>query len=186
MEHTMYCSTTELWNIAADRGLTSNTEAKKQTWDKNFRSWNFSQKDLSSTSGELVKQFSFDFWGYKDYSVTWKYDAQSNRYLRVNGGLDQIDFNSDEQLSAKNIIIQFTKETRSVDTHGHNLYDMVGTGKGLLFQNGTKTDITWSKANRTSRTLFKDKSGKEVALVPGQTWVEVLAQTVVINYENIQ
>lgn len=181
-EHTMYCSTTELYNIAANRGLTNITEVKKTAWDKSYQPWKFTQKDTAGTSASTI---SFDFWsGYKDYSVSWKYDLVSNFYSRNNGGKEQIDFNTQKTITAKNIVIQFTKESRSVDEHLHNLYEMIGSGKGILFQNGTKTDITWSKANRLSRTIFKDASGKEVNFVPGNIWVEILPLNTNVSYEN--
>jgi hypothetical protein len=123
-EHTMYCSTNELYNIAANRGLTNMTEAKNNSWDKSYKAWSFTQKDKSNANASTV---SFDFWtGYKQYSVSWKYDNTANIYYRSNGGNEQIDFNTKKTITTKNIVIQFTKESRSVDEHGHNLYDMIG------------------------------------------------------------
>lgn len=171
-EHTMYCSTNELYNIAEKRGLTNKTVAKKNSWDKDYRAWAFTKEDKSAGASSNI---SFDFWeGYKDYSVSWKYDPANNNYVRNNGGTDQIDFNTKTAITAKNVVIQYTKETRSVDEHLHNLYEMIGKGNGILFQNGTKTSITWSKANRLSRTIFKDSAGKEINFVPGNIWVEIL------------
>lgn len=171
-EHTMYCSTTELWNIAASRGLTNKTEAKNNSWDKSYRPWTFTQKDQSNGTAST---FSFDFWpGYKAYSVSWKYDPTNNNYVRSNGGSELKDFNTQATITARNVVVQYAKETRAIDEHGHLLYEMIGNGKGYLFQNGTKTEITWSKANRLSRTIFKDSAGKEVNFVPGNIWVEIL------------
>ncbi len=174
-EHTMYCSSTELWNIAQTRGLTNDTVAKKTSWDKNYRSWLFKQDDKPSGTLDATN-VSFDFWSsVKNYNVTWKYDNTSNLYKRSNGGIEHIDFNTQEVITAKNIIIQFVKESRSVDDHLHNLYAVVGSGNGVLIQNGTRTDITWTKTNRASRTIYKDKTtGKEVNFVPGNVWVEIL------------
>ncbi|OGL52298.1 hypothetical protein A3K55_00600 [Candidatus Shapirobacteria bacterium RBG_13_44_7] len=183
-EHTMYCSTAELWQTAASRGLTNITEINKSSWDKNFRSWNFKQKD-ESVSPVVANTISFDFWpGYQDYAVTWTYNSSANNYLRQNGGKNLIDFNDDQTLSAKNLIIQFVKESRSIDEHGHNLYEVVGSGSGILFQNGNKLDITWSKLGRTSRTVFKNASGKEINFVPGNVWIEILPKNNTISYEN--
>jgi len=181
-EHTMYCSTSELWNIAASRGLTNLTEINKSSWDKNFRPWSFGAEDKST--GSTVTNISFDFWGNKAYAVSWKYDIATNRYLRTNGGETMIDFNIKQPVSTKNLIIQFVKELRSVDQHAHNIYEVVGSGTGLYFSNGQKTEITWSKADRQARTIFKDKAtGKEVNLVPGQIWIEILPIGNKINYE---
>ena len=181
-EHTMYCSSTELWNVAASRGLTNETIINKVLWNKNFRSWSFKVTDQPATTVD-AKTISFDWWGDKAYGVSWNYDVASKLYLRKNGGVNAIDFNTNEQLNAKNIIIQWAKETRSIDEHVHNLYAVVGTGDAVLLQNGTKTDITWSKPNRTARTIFKDKSGKEINLVPGRTWVEILPLGNKVSYE---
>lgn len=181
MEHTMYCSTKELWNTAADRGLTNETVAKKNSWDKNYKAWKFTASETPATTASKI---SFDFWsGYKDYSVVWNYDLTTNVYLRENGGKVHTDLNTQKQISAKNIVVQFVKEQRSVDEHLHNLYEVIGSGKGLLFQNGVKSEITWSKASRTARTVFKDGSGKEVNFIPGQIWIEILPLNTEVSYE---
>jgi len=181
-EHTMYCSTKELWNVAESRGLTDTTEAKKTSWDKSYRASLFKQTD-KAVSSPTASNISFDFWsGYKDYSVNWKYDSANNNYQRYNGGNAHIDFNTNKTITAKNIIIQFAKESRSIDEHLHNLYDVIGSGSGVLIQNGEKTEITWSKANRLSRTIFKDKSGKEINFVAGNIWVEILPTGTTVSY----
>ncbi|MCX6726729.1 MAG: DUF3048 domain-containing protein [Candidatus Shapirobacteria bacterium] len=182
-EHTMYCSTSELWNVAAARGLTNMTLVNNTSWDKNFRSWLFKAPDLPASTATAIN-IAFDFWsGYKDYSVAWKYSVATKEYIRTNAGQPTTDFNDNEPLTAKDVIIQFAKESRSIDEHLHNLYGVIGTGTGVLLQNGTKTDITWSKANRTSRTIFKDTTGKEVNLVPGRIWVEILPIGASVSYE---
>jgi len=182
-EHTMYCSTNALWETAADRGLGNLTEINKTSWDKNFKPWNFEQKENPTPT---EKSISFDFWGDKAYAVKWVYDQATNSYLRQNGGQPHIDQDTKKTLSAKNIVIQFVKESRSVDEHVHNLYGIIGTGKGVLVQNGTHLDITWSKNTRTSRTIFKDKSGQEINFLPGTIWVEILPIGNKINYETQQ
>lgn len=182
-EHTMYCSSKELWNIAADRGLTNETLAKKQSWDKNFISWKFTKADKSEGTGGV----SYGFW--KDqpaYDVLWKYNLATNDYSRFNGGKAHIDFNTQETLVAKNIVVMEMKEEKSIDEHFHNYYYTTGTGKGFLYQNGAQTEITWSKKDRTSRTLFKDKTGKDVELVPGLTWVVMLPNYSTPVYESGQ
>jgi hypothetical protein len=185
-EHTMYCSTSELWNVAESRGLTNMTLVNNKSWDKSFRPWSFTQKDVKAETVN-ASTISFDFWGKNDnYSVAWKYDSLANSYSRTNGGKPHIDFNTGTQLTTKNVVIQYSKESRSIDIHMHNLYEMVGSGTGMVFRNGTKEDITWTKANRVSRTIFKDKSGKEINFVPGLVWVEILPINSTVNYEGTE
>lgn len=181
-EHTMYCSTNELWNVAASRGLTNVTEINKSSWDKSFRPWSFKGEDKSISTA--VSSINLDFWGDKAYAVSWKYDPTTNRYQRSNGGTVAIDFNYQQPITTKNLIIQFTKESRSIDEHLHNLYAVIGSGEGLYFANGQKTEVTWTKTARQGRTVFKDKStGKEINFVPGQIWVEILPVGNKISYE---
>lgn len=182
-EHTMYCSTSELWNIAASRGLTNMTQVNKTSWDKNYRPWLFKADDKANSS-PTTSNINFGFWeGYKQYAGSWQYDQSNNVYLRSNAGVKHIDFNTGQTIFTKNVVIQFVKETRSVDEHLHNLETVIGTGDGVLFQNGISIPITWSKTNRVSRTIFKDKSGKEVNFVPGQIWIEVLPIGSSLTYE---
>jgi hypothetical protein len=182
-EHTMYCSSTELWNIASARGLTNITTKTKNSWDKNYKSWNFKKDDKTSES-VTAKKISFSFWtSQPNYDVSWEYDQANNRYLRSNANKVQIDHNTQQTIHTKNIVLQFVKETRSVDVHLHNLYDVIGSGNGVLLQNGEKIEITWSKASRAARTIFKDKNGKEINFVPGQIWVEILPLKTEVDYE---
>ncbi len=182
-EHTMYCSTNELYNVAAQRGLTNVTAKTNSSWDKSFRPWSFKQADQASAN-TTAATISMDFWpGDTYYSVSWKYDKTTNTYARTNAGKPHIDFNTGAQITTKNIVVEYAKETRSVDEHLHNLYGVTGTGTGILFQNGEKTEITWSKANRLSRTIYKDSAGKEINFVPGQIWVEIIPIGSKVSYE---
>lgn len=182
-EHTMYCSTKELYNIAEKRGLTNITSKTKSAWDKNYRPWSFKQQDQASSSPKATN-IALEFWsGYKDYAVNWKYDQTSNTYLRSHKDQAHIDFNTGKQINTKNLVIQYAKESRNIDEHKHNLYGVIGNGTGILFQNGEKIDITWSKPNRLSRTIFKDSAGKEINFVPGQIWVEIIPIGSTVDYE---
>lgn len=180
-EHSMYCSSAALWGEAAKRGLTNLTlNLKKQnSWDKNFGSWLFKE---DSPAGESISP-EFDFWtGYKDYAVKWVYDNQSNSYKRYNGGVSQQDFYTKEELTAKNIVVQLMKETTSVDEHKHNLYQTIGSGKAVIFQDGKAIEGTWVKKDRQTRTRFYNNAGKEIMFNRGQIWIEILPTTSKVIY----
>lgn len=184
-EHTMYCSTKELWNVAESRGLTNLTAVNDTSWDAKFRPWTSTAADAPAASPS-APFIAFDFWsGYKDYSVRWEYDSKSNVYVRQHNGQSHLDFNTGEPLTAKNVVVQFAPEIRNVDVHMHNLYKVIGSGKGYLFQNGVKTDITWSKPSRQARTIFKTSAGAEVNFVPGNIWIEIIPFGNTVSYENI-
>ena len=177
-EHQMYCSSFALWAKAEARKLT-NLNFKGVSWDKTFRSWLF--KEDSPSAGSVSPEF--DFWrDYKAYGVKWEYDKPTNSYKRYNGGEPQIDFNTQAQLTAKNVVIQFAAEKGPLDEHKHLLYGTIDAGKALIFQDGLVIEGKWSKKSRTDRTLFYNAAGKEIKFNRGQIWIEVLPTAGKVTY----
>lgn len=172
-EHQMVCQSDKLYDIAKQRGWT-NVDEDGVAWDANFTSWKFKDEAPADKRGD-VNSISMYWWkGYTDYNVTWDYDRANNEYKRTNGGQPHLDHETEQQLTAKNVVVQFAVETGPVDEHKHLLYKTIGTGKALVFQNGTVTEGTWSKQRRTARTLFYDNDGNEITFVPGVIWIEVI------------
>jgi len=172
-EHSMYCDTTNLWEIATQRGLTNKTQRTGDSWDENFRSWLFKEEADLDEREETSPKFSF--WNSQTaYDVSWQYDKEENIYKRLNNGQPHKDFLSDQQLTAKVVVIQFSRERGSVDEHKHLIYQTIGSGKTIVFQDGQAIEGTWKKESRTTRTRFFDSSGREIRFSRGQIWIEVL------------
>jgi len=179
-EHTMYSTTDKLWKIAAERDLTQK-DKDGEAWDENFVKWKFEEGKPNSTPSK--NKISFPFWeGYGVYAVEWNYDATSNTYSRVNGGQPHKDFNLDAPITTSNVVVMFTRAKGPIDELKHMLYDTIGTGKALFFQNGTVVEGTWKKESRSTRTKFTDKQGKDISLVRGNIWIEVLDPTTKVEY----
>jgi hypothetical protein len=170
----MVCVSDKLYALAAKRGWT-NVDSKNVSWNKNFTEWKF-KDDAKDTERSSAQTISFQFWDSfsDDFKVRWDYDKQANVYKRFTGGAAHVDLETGEQLSAKNVVIIFAKETGPVDEHKHMLYENIGSGTGYLFQDGKATDVTWRKATKAARLKLFDKSGKEISFVRGQIWVEML------------
>ena len=181
-EHTMVCVTDKLLKIAAQRGWT-NVDAKGVAWDKDFQPWKFKDDAKESERGTATS-ISFVSWkGYEaSYGVKWEYDKLANAYKRFNGGVAHVDLETKQQLAAKVVVVMFAKETGPVDEHAHLLYNNIGSGDGILFQDGKPVKITWKKETKSSRTKFFDSSNKEVSLVKGQIWVEMLPIGTPVTY----
>lgn len=181
-EHTMVCYTNKLYDLAAEREWT-NVDEDGVAWDKNFTPWSF-KEEAAAGEGGTTSTISFVHWdGYEaEYGVKWDYDSATNSYKRTNGGQPHIDLETKNQLTAKNVAVQFAKETSGVDGHAHLLYGTIGTGDALIFQDGKVIDGTWKKASRTARTTFYDGAGKEIAFNRGQIWIEVIATGTNIEY----
>jgi hypothetical protein len=184
-EHTMICTSGGLYNEAALRGWT-NVDAKGVSWDKNFQPWKFADDAKESARGSATS-IKFTAWQSEDalanYSVRWDYDKAANVYKRFTAGAPHLDLETKTQLNAKVVAVLFAKETRTGDEHGHLLYNNVGSGDAIIFQNGTATKAVWQKPTKTSRTVFYDAStNKEMVLTRGQIWIEMLPIGTAVTY----
>ncbi|MCL4364131.1 DUF3048 domain-containing protein [Patescibacteria group bacterium] len=184
-EHTVYSSTDKLWQYAkANRGLT-NVDDKGVSWDKNYIPWKFKDDAKVADRGTATK-IDFGFWDNlaSDFRVVWTYDKANNIYMREDGGAPQIDKDNNKQLSAKNVIVMFAKESPANDGYpgGHLLYGVIGSGDALIFQDGNAIKGTWEKKTAEDQVRFYDENGKEVSLVRGQIFVEILPIGNKVNY----
>ena len=180
-EHTMYSSTEKLWKYAGStRKWTNVSPDGKLEWSDKFVPFTF--KDDAKEKGSVGK-VSFGFWeSYHDFDVIWSYDAGSNTYSRENGGSAHKDLNNDSTLTAKVVVVQFTKELGPLDEHKHLLYEVIGKGNGLVFQDGTATEATWSKKDREARTIWTDAKGKKIAFNRGKLVFEILPLDNTVTY----
>jgi len=171
-EHTMMASLDEAYKQAEKRGFGAKDEDGK-SWDKSFTAWRFA--DDKKADSPQASEIAFEFWSNKpDYNVIWTYDSGQNSYLRQNNGQKFVDLDTNSQLAAKNVVIQFVKETGPVDKNLHMLYTTIGSGKALVFQNGKAIEGTWKKETKGARTKFFDSEAKEISFVRGVIWIEAI------------
>ncbi|OGM60933.1 hypothetical protein A2955_03640 [Candidatus Woesebacteria bacterium RIFCSPLOWO2_01_FULL_37_19] len=181
-EHTPTAFVDELYKQVTEKRNLGYKDADGKAWDENFIAWSFADdKALSSPKTEKI---SFEFWGGKsDYDVVWEYSKEKNTYLRSNGGQPFTDFYfNNEQISSKNVVIQFVNEKGPVDKEGHMFYTTIGEGKALVFQNGDVIQGRWAKSSQIARTKFLDSKGDEITFVRGQIWIEAVPSRNEINY----
>lgn len=185
-EHTMYTGTDKLWKIAAEKRKLSNVDEDGKAWNEDWKPWKFTDEASEGKRGDVAK-INYGFWSNhlsSDYTVQWDYDKAENIYKRINGGQPHLDKNTNKQLEAKNVVVVFAEELPANDGYpgGHLLYDIIGSGEGLLFNNGQATEITWKKPKEEDMMRFYDKSGKEIALVRGKIWVSILRKENKVSY----
>lgn len=116
--------------------------------------------------------------------MIWNYDKNKNEYYRINGGKPHLDKNNNKQISAKNIIIVFAKESPANDGYpgGHLLYDLIGQGEALIFQNGKVIKGFWQKQKENKQMRFYDQNNQEIKMVRGKIWIEILPLGNKVNY----
>lgn len=108
--------------------------------------------------------------GYR-YDARWDYDRDSNLFLRSTGGAEHKDQETDQQLTAKVVIVQTVEGLQSGDSKGHLIIETTGEGEVTIFQDGKATTGTWRKNVATDRTKYYDSEGNEVQLNRGLIWI---------------
>lgn len=180
-EHTLYSNGVELKNYGNERlGWSGH--------DEGFESWKFREEVKPQPSADVClvgdcKPIVVDFWFEGDYSAIWKYDKDSNSYLRFTGYDDNgepvphVDWDTKEQIKVKNLIVQFAQESAiEGDDKSRLEYELVGSGEGLVFMDGGVTNVTWSKASRDGRTKFYDENGSEMEFNRGNFWISLVPE----------
>lgn len=159
--HNMYTNVVKIKEIEKQKGWTSNYQGfvrggeDKASATPNAKSINIK---MSSAS----------------YQVNYQYDSASNTYLRNEGGKPHMDAKSNTQLAPKVLIVPII--TRTQDGY-YSAYATTGSGKVLVFQNGTVTEGTWSKSGRKDQFKFTGTDGQPIKLAPGQTWVTLASSS---------
>lgn len=131
----------------------------------------FNQEDVKISNNKAINitiPYSYS------HSVKYNYDEKNKIYKRFMNNKSHIDQLNGAQLTAKNIIIEFARNTTMDDENRQNIF-LIGSGTGYFITNGKFISITWKKSTRQDRTIFYDGTGKEIALNKGgQTWIQIV------------
>lgn len=171
--HNMYTSLSQLSSLEKSKGYTTST----------FQG--FTRKRDQPSKSPTATTISMDI-SYSDYSVLYKYDSKTNRYLRFEGGQPQIDANNNKQL-APNVVVALVipYSYGAIDTSGayYSVYNNLGSGPAYIFEDGGVVKATWQKASLTSPLRLIGANGKDVPLDAGQTWLTALSSSNELSYQ---
>lgn len=145
-----------------------------------YASWKFKDDAELDVRPQEEKAIKIHF-SSVSYEVEYKYDRESNSYLRFNGGVPHKDRNTNDQLRAKNIVV-LKLPTKVIDEKGRLEMDVTGEGEAYMFTDGKVYEGRWKKPSRTERTRFYHQDGKEHEFVRGQTWIEVIPLEKTVEY----
>ena len=115
------------------------------------------------------------------FSVSYNYDAATNTYFRKQGGVAHTD-REKGQIAPKVVVALKTNIALSSDGSHMNIATS-GTGQAYVFQNGTITEGTWSKADAKGQLFIKDSEGKEITLARGQTWITTVGNERTVSWQ---
>lgn len=149
-----------------------------------LRAWKFTDEAEAGARGDISK-INIPF-SSGSYNVNWEYDKDKNQYLRFQADEPHMDSNNDNQLLARNIVVQYcdTSVLAGDDKGRLEIKNDEGEGDALVFFNGEVVEATWKKDNRDSRTIFYERgTDTEIEFVPGQFWVEVVPTDKEVTWE---
>lgn len=104
------------------------------------------------------------------YNSNYKYDPASNSYQRFHSGVPHLDREAGHIAPAV-IVAMKVHMTKIFEDGYREQITTTGNGKAVVFQDGTATEVTWSKIDRGSQLMFTGPDGKPFALNRGQTWI---------------
>ncbi len=159
--HNVYSSTEKL------EAYTSNLNIPAK---KGYAEWQFAD---SLAGVQAAEKISIDF-SQAEYKVDYEYDTQKKAYKRLLAGRPHLDAEGQAEIYAKNVIVQSVK-TQPVksDTPFSINMDLTGGGQAFVFSDGKMVSGSWRKTSG-DRTRYYDGQGKEIELLRGATWVELV------------
>jgi hypothetical protein len=117
--------------------------------------------------------------------VKYIYDQNTKKYFRFVNDAPLMDAYTGKQITVTNIIVLHAPH-RSVEKVEYVLVDFVGEGVADFFVNGKRETGSWKKTSDETITKFYDSLGEEIVLLPGNTWIQVVHDEIIIEVEQIE
>lgn len=174
-EHTLYSDGARLMNFAKNKGA-------NLTGD--FTPYAFKQEKLAENDRPVANSLTINF-SSPGYMIKWTYNPKNNLYYREMAGIKHVDRASQKQLSAANIVALTVNRSYNANTNGGKgewFMTTEGQGAARIYSEGKLTTGTWYKAAKDQMVVLKDSSGKEIELLPGQTWFEIVPPEAGVSY----
>ncbi len=131
----------------------------------------FYNEEQTLQNGQTANQVTLPFSsGMQPYLV---YDPETRLYTRYQFGKVHVDYNTDQALKFKNIIIQIVKQW-DIDKNGYQTMDLENTsGEGYYITNGTAIPIKWTKKESSYFMRYYDEKQEVLTINPGKTYIAV-------------
>jgi hypothetical protein len=133
--------------------------------------------DDEAPKGKRAREVHLSFSGVAN--VYWRYRANQGAYLRFHDETPH-DLEDGSQVAAPNVVVMIVErlDTRISDSAGNPVpnFEIVGSGDLYVFRDGKVIQGRWDRDEESSLTSLLDRQGNEIALAPGQTWVELFPE----------
>jgi hypothetical protein len=137
----------------------------------------------TAPTGTAVASVNVDFSGTSN--VTWKYNPSIVAFQRFYNGTTPDMLSDGVQNTAANVIVQYVAISYGPwveNSEGGlevqaDLYPNA-SGNAVVYRAGVAIPATWHRSTLGSPTQFLNAANVPIALQPGQTWVELVPNTI--------
>lgn len=155
--HNLYSSFKGLDSVNTAAGYTNST----------FTPWGRKQDTPQTPAAKSIDiNISAPF-----YNPHYDYDPAENNYKRSEGGEAHVDEKTGKQLAPFVVLVMVMERGQNGI---YSVYKTTGSGQFIVFQDGVRSEGTWSRAGATDQYVFKDKYGFDFKFNKGQTWVSIV------------
>ena len=119
-------------------------------------------------------------------TVSYEYDEENKVYERFARKEAQVDWDTEEPITVKNIIITFCDNYTLSDTEnkGRQGLKNIGTFDGYYITNGKAIKIKCIKNARDEQTVYQDLNGNEIDVNDGNTFVHICPTDADVEFES--
>ena len=175
---------TTFWRVkdkkAPHNAVTSMENLIKSAKNKNFRMTSSEESVLNYVADEVNLEegqgaVSVTIPHSQLQTVKYEYDEENKVYERFARKEAQVDWDTDEPITVKNIIITFCDNYTLSDAEnkGRQGLKNIGTFDGYYITNGKEIKIKCIKNARDEKTIYQDLNGNEIDVNDGNTFVHI-------------
>ncbi len=148
--------------------------AEKVDTPSDIRGWVFSPAPPAGSPANRI-HVPHPWMAVADYA----YDQASGTYLRFVEGVPHTDALNKKQLAPANVVVVYAEHRNSdivEDSLGNLaiLITLTGQGRVQVFRDGVMVEGTWQRQAPEQLMRFKDASGHDIPLKPGQSWIDIV------------
>lgn len=168
-EHTGFVDLEKAKTYAEEKGFTRDTD-KDLLLNYSAEEIDLSTNVQASSANEVELEYSYY------HTTSYEYDSENKVYKRAMSGKANVDLETGEQYTAKNIIIYKVDNYTINDGENKGRQELknIGSGSGYYISNGYSVPITWEKTSHSGQTVYKYENGEEITVNDGNTFIQIL------------
>ncbi len=158
--------------FASYDGIMEGTKKLKYrtTYRDNLTShYEFYEEDTAPDSDLTVNKVAIQF--SKSYAPEFVYDEETKLYGRNQFGEAHVDAATGKQLTFKNLIIQFVKESTMDNVGRQDMELSDAEGSGYYISDGKAVKITWKKNEKDKTMSYYTANGDKLTVNTGKTYI---------------